>query len=164
MVETELERARAAFVTDQLRACENAWREGSLPALAKAIQLCHRYERPLPAWAVHGALAAVSAQFDASTAGRRGRLANRKVAHQQDMIHYARWDAVKELRDRREELGGIASTWEEAYAAVAELLEGTEAAGSEATIKRSYQLVERAFRNGEGARFYQADMEPIKGR
>ena len=122
-------------------------------ALADAIAFCAREDRPLPSWASHGALAAIAAQLAAPAIGRLGRHASREAGHRSDMLHYERWSLVRELQDRADELQDIASTQEERYAAVARL-QGTAAAGSEETIKRSYLLVERAMGEGRGARFY----------
>ena len=79
-----------------------------------------------------------------------------------------RWETLTELRERRHELNepklvpnsyGEATwqrddrgmTMEKARAAVAEVLKKTEAKGSAAAIKYSYELVEAA--GGEGATF-----------
>jgi len=58
-----------------------------------------------------------------------------------------RWIAVTELRERRFELLPFGDdrgmTWEKCYAAVAEILADTEAAGSEETIRASYKLIQQ---------------------
>jgi hypothetical protein len=69
------------------------------------------------------------------------------------MIHFARWDAVRELRDRKGE-DGIPKTWEDAYELASEYFEGSEAAGSARTMKESYQLVRRHLNEGSGGRYY----------
>jgi hypothetical protein len=71
-------------------------------------------------------------------------------------IHRTRWEALTELRERRHELfaqfkDDRGTSWERARAAVAEALEKTEAKGSDAAVKRSYEIVEEA--GGEDATF-----------
>ncbi|MGC2338824.1 MAG: hypothetical protein WA625_24145 [Pseudolabrys sp.] len=85
-----------------------------------------------------------------------------KRRRRQDMVHFTRFDAVTELRERRHGLlaqhnDDRGSTWEKCYAAVAELLEGTKAAGTEGTIKASYQYVKREIEEGRGDRFLLMD-------
>ena len=139
--------ASKAFVERELRALEKAYRDGHPGAAAAAIQLC--VSRPLPAWLSTVVLEALRVRTV-----KRGRLANPQTEMRQNRIHYTRWDAVRELQDRKDDLSDIASNQEERYAAVSELLKGTEAAGSEETIKKSYLLVENAFSDGHGGKFH----------
>ena len=153
---TNRDELRARRLSRLLDRCERGWRAGSLPALAEVVIICEGSSLPLPGWATRGVLDTISEQFAGSADRRRGRTARRCEAYRQDMVHYTRWDAVKELRDRREDLSDIIPpTWEEAYSKAASILERTDAAGSEDTMKRSYQLVEREMQRQPG-RFFEA--------
>lgn len=153
----DFEADRRAFVDQLLQKCERAFREGSLPALADAIDLCREHGRPLPAWATEGALACVAFTFRRARRPDRltGRNATLGAQHQQNMNHLTRWDAVKELRERQPELADIAETWIETFDEVAEMLAGTDAEGCPDTVRHSYRVVERA-RRGDNftGRFY----------
>lgn len=59
-----------------------------------------------------------------------------------------RWDDLPEL------YGEGRFTLEKARAKAVELLANTDAAGDEDAVKKSYQIVERLFKNGDGAIFY----------
>ena len=143
---------RERFIQREL---DNLERVGSDEALLAAIQWCAEYQRPLPTWAVKGVQRALT-DLGIKAVARKGRHARRETAARESRIHYTRWDAVHELRDRRHELQtlGYKPTWEEAYFNASETLQGTEAAGSPEAIKKSYQLVNRLFKSAKGARFY----------
>jgi hypothetical protein len=140
------------FIERELQALARSYVDGNASAVVSAVKWCDRYKHPLPSWASNAIVQLLSG-------GRKtgvGRLANSDEADRQNRIHYSRWDAVKELRERRGELEafGYRPTWEDAYANASEMLQNSEAAGSAEAIKRSYQIVERLFRSGKGARFY----------
>lgn len=133
------------FYVRELECLERAYADGSNSALAAAVKLCGVSRQPLPKWVSNGVLLALKEK----NTGKRGRPTN-------DQTHYIRWDAVRELRDRREELADTYKpTWEAAYQYVSDMLRGTEAQGEPHSIEASYKKVERIFRKGAGARFYQ---------
>jgi hypothetical protein len=143
------EQWRARTFERRMAACESAWRAGNLLAVLDAVASSAQLRQPPPAWLIE----AVSALVDLRMTPHERR------RHEQDLIHYTRWDAVKELRARRRDLfkqddDGRGMTWEKARAAVSVLLEGTAAAGGEDAIKASYDLVEREMREGRGGRFF----------
>jgi len=153
---TEAERAVALdeYINRRLLICERAWRDGSTVALQDAVSVCRQYRRALPDWASEAISAALGAAQKGGVKRRRGERTP-ATAHRENIKHYARWDAVREIRDRLDELADIASTWEETYGAAADILAGTAAAGSAETMKASYQLVEATMRAGKAAgRFY----------
>jgi hypothetical protein len=120
-------------------------------AIIDALVLCESCRRPPPAWLVE----AVAQLVDTSTTPLE------RKRRRELMIHFARWDAVRELCDRRDEFEECgddrARTWENRYAAVSELFEGTLAAGVPDTIKASYQFVQTEVEEGRGWQFYLAD-------
>jgi hypothetical protein len=140
------------FLARELGSAQRAWKQGNERGLRQALLLCERFHRPLPRWATAGLLSLLDGEK--AVKNWTGRHARAATASAEDMKHFTRWDAVREMRDRQPELASIASTWDATYAAVAELLEGSEAAGTEETIARSYKLVQREMRAGRGGRFY----------
>jgi hypothetical protein len=125
-------------VYSRLYLLERAWRDGSPTAVLDALHFCWGHKRPPPDWLLTAVQDSISKQLS-----RR----DRRNFHS-DQIHYTRWDAVVEARER------FGMTWPDAYAAVSELLKGTLAEGSEETIKSSYRLVQKDMRGGSAGRFY----------
>jgi hypothetical protein len=129
--QTDLER--------KLRSLETRWRAGDLTALDEAIRACwvrHPEARLAQAWLVEaigwlGALAMTEEE-------RRSR--------REWVIHCTRWVTLRKLRP-----GDRGTSWERAREEASEELEETDAAGSAATVKRSYELIEAA--GGEDATF-----------
>ena len=152
----DIETERRAGFERELRQMEQAWRAGVADALTDAVAWCECFGEPPPRWVSLGVRAVVAGHGKQKVPGRLG---NVKAARRQDMIHFARYDAVTECRDRKGQRG-IPTTWPECYAAVSEMFEGTEAAGREETIKASYQLVARRMREGDGLRYYTAWKKP----
>jgi hypothetical protein len=132
---------RERFVERELRLCEQAWQSGVSQAVADGLAWCERHKLPPPPWLCN----AVRVLVERDVIGA----ADRKW----DMIHYRRWDAVRELRDRKGE-HGIPKTWPECFAAVSQHFEGTEAGGSAETIRASYNLVTKRMRSRHAHRYY----------
>ena len=133
------------FFDRKLRRLEDAYAHGNQAALAAAVKVCAKANRPLPEWVSDGVLIALSG----IKRSKRGRPVN-------DQVDYTMWDVVRELRDRRDELADrYKPTLEAAYRNASEKLRGTEAQGEPHSIEASYKKVERIFRKGGGARFYQ---------
>ena len=105
---------RAEVFKREIERCERGWRSGVAEAVADAVLLCGEHQVPPPRWLCE----AVRVVVERDLLGA----ATRKW----DMIHFARWDAVQELRDRKGE-PGIPKTWAECYDAASEYLEGTDA-------------------------------------
>jgi hypothetical protein len=138
----------------KLKQLERAFADGNHTALGAAVKVCDEAKRPLPKWVCGGVLLALNGKTMNTGRGRTG---NPDTKVKQDRIHFTRWDVVRELRDRREELApvGYKPTWEAAYENASKSLKGTEAQGEPAAIAASYKKIERIFRRGGGARFYQ---------
>jgi len=148
---SDFETERRAGFERELRHMEQAWRAGVADALTDAVAWCECFGEPPPRWVSQGVLALVAGHVGEQKGP--GRLGNVKATRRQDMIHFARWDAVTECRDRKGQRG-IPTTWPECYAAVSEMFVGTEAEGAEETMKASYQLVARRMREGDDLRYY----------
>jgi hypothetical protein len=114
---------------------ERDWRAGDLPAAAEAARLCWLHRQPLPEWLAD----AVAALVD------RGMTDAEKRDRRALAIHLARWEAVKELRERRQQLleehdDDCGTSWERVWPAVSDIL----AAGSDETVRASYKLIQGA--------------------
>jgi len=171
---------REAHDREMLR-CENAWRAGSVPALVDGLILCHKERNPLPLWLARGAIGLIKKLFLGETLQRRGRLGKTTTRHRSYLIDYARWDAVRELADRRVEmLNSIKRlspaelerrpefaaleqdyTLDQRCKAVAELFDlvGNQAKGATDTILRSYKRVEHDLRRGKGGKYHLPDYQ-----
>ena len=133
--------------------------EGSLPALARVVELCEMRSLPLPPWASEAIILTIQVLMMERKTGRGGRHARESTAYAENQKHYARWNAVQELRERKNELRHIAANWPQTYAAAAENLEGTAAAGSEEAMAKSYKLVNASFKKKQGSKFVTFDFE-----
>ena len=72
-----------------------------------------------------------------------------KAARRDRRLHLPRWELVKELQERRDELARAPANFEPtldaAFEKASKALRGTKAAGAPDTIKKSWLLVERRF-------------------
>ena len=149
---------------------EETWIDGSVPALVDALILCHQSQEPIPLWIAKGAIKLIKMLFTGKRLSKHATNLQRTYR-----IDYARWEAVKELVERRDDLlRFIASlpvaerhfrpefvklavdyTLEQRCAAVSELfrLLKNPAKGTPSTILRSYKLVEHDMRNGQARKY-----------
>ena len=138
----------ASRVNRLLALREKAWRELREPrAVVDAILICKVLLQPTPDWVTDATLEISERQKSRNTNRRRQELT----------VHFVRWAAVTELRARRKELllcgDDRGSSWERCYAAVSDAQANTPAAGGEATVKASYQHIQRLIRAGRGEQF-----------
>jgi hypothetical protein len=139
----------AERVSDELLAeREKTWRQfRASRAVVDAILICRILRQPLPNWVADAAVEIIE----------KGKLPSRNCRCRQWLIHFVRWAAVKELRDRRRELltkgDDRGSSWERCYFAVADAHANTKSAGSDGTIKASYQIVQLEIKAGRGTKF-----------
>jgi len=143
------------YFTERMAACQKAWEDGNPRGASRAFDLCGMFDRGPPPW-LRSAIKSQLAQLDST--GKTGRHARSGTRERDLAKHFARWDAVLEFRERKK-LGELADvdypgTWEGAYPAVSELLEGTPFAGGEDTVEKSYKLVQRLMRQGKAGRFF----------
>ena len=165
---------------------EKAFKAGVVAALYDAILICLETDLPSPKWVQIGTARLMEEVFSGGLERKKGRTGNPFARYRNDIIHYARWDAVTEARDFqatgfREYLSSLQNprfsekvrqqlkayppafvkglTWQHAYEAAAMMLKGTPAFGSPATMKRGYITVEKAFKDPSKAYRY-AIMRP----
>jgi hypothetical protein len=127
----EQEREHIARRLDLL---EHDWRRGDLLAAAEAARLCRLYRQPPPPWLVNAIATLVDQHM--TDAEKRDRRAFDD--------HRDRWEAVRELRERRHQRleqfnDGRGMRWEKIWRHVADVL----GCGEEA-VRRSYRLIKAA--------------------
>jgi len=137
----------------EIQACRRAFLAGVTPAIAEAADVCRLYDQPPPEWLCQ-------AIGDLVQQRRTPAEAKRSL---EDEVHYARWDMVRECRERglEQKKSGDDSvgTWERAYEKAADLLAKTAAAGTPERMAKSYMKVERDFREGHAVGRYWIPMD-----
>jgi len=136
-----IDEERRRYVRRELARCEQAWKAGIKDAVSDAVALCSDFRCQIPHW--------LSQAVNDALAGKGLSDAKR----QQDLVHYVRWDAVRELRDRKGE-DGIPRSWEKCYAHASDILKGTKAEGAPETIRASYKRVAQEMRERLAQRYY----------
>ena len=168
----------------EMRWCKEAFHEvGSLPALADALNCCHQSQDPLPMWVAKGTIAVIKAYFTGrpllfgGKAFRRSGRDNSPVSrHRYSLIELARWECVKEIKERRQEftenMPHLSSKERETMPEFAQLIEkkfslnhryyvavehlalwNDPAKCDFDMMKASYQKVEKAMRQGKALEY-----------
>lgn len=171
------EQRASYFFKKELRRCERAWHGGSVPALIDAVILCHQEQKSMPLWVAQGEVTLITGLVEGKNLlQQRGRLGKALTRYRSALIDLARYDAVKELEDRKEELPSIIrglspkgadqrpqfvalarnDNLDQRCAAVSELFQQTNnlAKGEPDTIMRSYKKVTRDLRHDHHARYF----------
>jgi hypothetical protein len=135
----EQEREHQRDFARRLDWLERHWRAGDSPAVAEAARLCRLFRQPPPPWLVDAIAGLVDQHMPDAERRDRAALA----------IHMARWEAVRELRERRHQQleqfnDDRGRLWEKIWRHVADVL----GCGEEA-VRRSYRLIKAA--GGENA-------------
>jgi hypothetical protein len=141
--------------------CEAAWRGGEPLAVAEASTWAWLHRQPHPAWLEQATIDVI--------VGRRSKSQAKRYLENQ--IRMARYQKVRALKvgwagarcgtapDGREVRTLVkpaeSITWDEAYARASELLEGTMAAGSAATMKADYSRVQRDLNAGRYYKYFE---------
>ena len=146
---------------------------GGLLAAPAGLFYCAKYELPAPSWLICAAAAVACQGFSARDGEIKASPRQILADYKKDRIDYARWSMVdeileqrallqqelrqlsclkgqrarKHLEERQALLQWLGTNLETAFECASEQLTGTDAAGSDSTIKRSYQLVEQRLRN-----------------
>ena len=173
---TELQ-ALEEFIRSQLANYRRAYEAGVMLALRDALESCSRENFPPEPWMIDATLDFID-QHIGKTATGRGRSGNPIAKYANDLVHYARWDAVTTVREQQkidqndrerlaqlempekkrreiEDMLNAGTTFQDAVKGATELLRGTRAYGSPRTIDASYWLVVRAMKDPEQhGRFY----------
>jgi hypothetical protein len=130
-------RWRTRRFAEHMARCEAAWCAGVSSAVTDAVLWCYVYGQAPPSWLVDAVVIGLAHCRTKAEAKRR-------LETQAD---YERYDALVELRERRPGL-----SWEECYAAVADMLGNT----TERSVKASYLRVACALRTGRGGKYFQS--------
>jgi hypothetical protein len=153
---------------DILATYEISHRSGSLGALLSALDWCLRQDIAAPRWVLEASYVAMVSSVADKGPKRRGRSADPITEYRMLLIHFARYEAVKQVREKQAELPQslaelrkmknvprqmlkdseamvrwLGRSWIRAYDCARALVEGTEAFGASETMKASYQLVNR---------------------
>ena len=160
---------------EDLRVCWH--REVSTVA---AIHYCTTHQLAPPEWLIEDARNVLFSLLGNVKRERRGRASGALARYRQDMIDYARWDAVREVREKQteirkqvDELRAIPSVpkslleerekmlfwvghdWLRAYECAALILRGTDAAAGADAMKTSYLKVTRNQQDPSQSQRYQ---------
>jgi hypothetical protein len=129
--------------------CEAAWRAGEPLAVAEAATCVHLYRQPIPKWLEQAIVELAINQ----------RTKQQAKHYTEAQLQLRRYMTVRDLKldinFSQETAKRIADiSWEEAYERAAEILAGTSAAGSAATMKADYQKVQRNLNAGHGGKYF----------
>lgn len=172
------------FHQQKLESLETMGRGGSLIATSAALAYCDKHGLPLPSWFIGPAAQITSESLRKNKRGKLGRSAGPLDRHRQNMIDFARYDAVCEVREKQKELpreleqlrylsnvpAGMVenkqkmSAWtgqtlEKAFQCASMILAETSAFGGPDAVKISYFKVKEAMLIPEQAYRYHA-LEP----
>jgi hypothetical protein len=103
------------------------WRAGDVLAPARALFACKALSKPPPHWLVEAFLAMIERRLSDAERRQYGDFTR----------HRLRWQAVKQCRDR-------GTSWDDSWLAAADMLAGTDASGSDETVRSSYKLIQNA--------------------
>jgi hypothetical protein len=161
---------------------------GVVIAIPAAQHYCVTHGIDVPVWLTRISIELECANLRRGKRKRRGRTANPIARHRQDMRHYNRWSAVREvlekqdevraengklralpkvpphfLKEREELLRRVGSSQEDAFRCASDLLDKTESFGCPETMKASYLRVECESRDPrEAVRYHLLDPQFIR--
>jgi hypothetical protein len=170
------DRVLGCFYERRLLGHKAAWLAGDATALEAALHYCSKHSLPVPDWLRDLFVAGSPARLAAITAKKMGRSNSAAARKYTDMVHYARYDTVCEIREQQllqqrtlDELRAtpnaprhmilekermlrfVGRSLDDAFECASQLLDGTPARGKAGTIKRSYNLVARTSKNPDKA-------------
>lgn len=120
----------------QFAVLERLHKRGSIPALIEAMKVASRCRVSLPVWASKGIVKVLDELCRNDFEGRKGRNANWVKEYHQDMIDLERYETILKLREK-----GV--KWKDVYETASQVLEETEAKGSDATMQKAYKRVKQ---------------------
>jgi hypothetical protein len=173
----------SAFHENQLECFEMMVRSNVAVAVPAALNYCMENQLDAPPWLLAAATELLCDLLKREKSNKRGRSCGFVARHRQDMIDYARWDLVVEVRRKQDELAEAVrelremqplpktvlkeqekllswagSTLDRAFECASMLLRGSAARGGPEAIKRSYRHVQRNHRNpSERMRYHNLD-------
>jgi hypothetical protein len=174
--------------SERLASFERMWNSGVAVGVVAALDYCVEYNVHQPPWLTKAARDLLCDAVVKHKSTRRGRASGYLARFRQDMIDYARWNAVVWARENQQEvrrqvdvmrsfsdvplnysqdrgklLGWLGSTLERAYECAAMTLEGTSAYAGPDAIKKSYFTVQRNLRSPRTAyRYHVLDYPLLK--
>lgn len=156
-------------------------------AVPVAVSYCAEYGLNEPRWLVMASAEVHCANLRGGPC-KRGRAAGAIARYRQNMIHAARWDAVREVRRMQKELRAeveqlrkfpnvspsllaertkmlhwVGRDLLRAYECASMILRGTDACGSPETMKTSYRVVQRSCRDrSKAVRYHVLDQRFLR--
>jgi hypothetical protein len=155
------------------------YRSGGAMAVPAALDYCAQHGLVAPAWLANASADLFCKILRLDTPKTKGRSNGFVTRLRQDMIDYARWDAVCEVLDKQKKIelqfaelrtlskvppkilkerekmrDRLGHTLDRAFECAEEILAKTRAGGGLDTIERSYRKVEKAFKNPNQAMRY----------
>lgn len=129
------EEHKELFIRRELESAHVAYSAGNIGALNDALDLCQKYDIPLPLWAL---TACKQLLFEKIKGGVKGQRGQKKwiTRYLNDMRDYVRYQAVLEAREH-----GI--PWIIVYEEASEILESTFGEGSNHTMEAAYKRVKK---------------------
>ena len=144
------------YVSKRMKELKHAYQGGSTIALYDALLLVRDLEldghdnEPLPAWVWDGMFQVLGYVIRSELPDVPGPTGNERGRQMTNLRHHARWRAVHKALEE-------GTPWAVVYERARELLEGTGAVASPGTIKKSYQKVQKAYKDPEKySQVYQA--------
>lgn len=133
----------------QMEQCEAAWREGEQLAIAEAVTCTHIYRQPIPKWLEQAVVELAIGRRTAKQAKR----------YTEAEIRLQRYMTVRDLKlDIDFSKGTVRRitdiSWDGAYEKAAEMLAGTQAAGSADTMKADYRRVQCDLKTGHSGKYF----------
>lgn len=147
----------------KLRLQKAFYEAGILTALYDALYICTQADIRPPQWVMDGALNVIGDRIKTGSPIGKGQTGNERKKYQAALIHYHRWQAVKQLRRK-----GI--VWTKVYDQAKKKLAGTNAVLGPngktikpGTIRSSYKKVEKDMKDPKKAlQYYQCLHEAME--
>jgi hypothetical protein len=163
-----------AFHNRELEWLRTMTRGGSELAPAAALFYCRKNMISAPDWVIEAASVGYCKVLNGALTKKLGRSSGPVERYQQDMVDYARWEVINDVREKQREfpedlkelrarpnvsksiieekrkmLKRVGKTWQSAFQYAATLVRGTPAFGGIAAMKASYYRVERNSKSGK---------------
>jgi hypothetical protein len=129
------------FHQRELQSLETMARGGTLIATSAALDYCYKYGLSLPSWFVGPAAQITKESLRKEKTSKRGRSAQPLDRYRQNMVDFARYDAVCEVREKQNELPRELQRQRQLPNVTANVIEGLEKmlAWAGQTLERAFQ-------------------------
>ena len=132
-----------AFIPNEIERLKALWSKGDFAALHEAFLWCGLNKQPLPDWVVNGVDAQLTSAFEKLGSPGKGKTGGYKAVAQRQAVHEKRWGLARFYIGNRAVFIGPRATLDDAYEETSSALRGTIAQGSAASVKKSYEKIQR---------------------